>query len=597
MGLQNSAGLEGKGFDIEVTRRLASYLIPYKRHVLIAVLMMLLAILSNVFGPLIVGYAIDNGLAKGDMGVVVAMVVFYVVLAAISNIAFRFQIHHMATAGQSIIRQLRLELFSHIQELSLEFFNNYKIGRLISRVIGDVGVLREMISFAIIAIARNLLQIVLIVVIMFTVNVPLALVVSFVLPILIVVSNVWRIRARDSYIAVRTIASELNGELAENFNGVRVIQSMSREDYNLARFTRDHNQKNLDANVKASLIAALFFAAVELLGGVALGGLVWVGGTLVLNNALTAGVLVAFANYLENLFNPIRDLAARYNTLQATMAAGEKIFQLMDTPVSVPDLPNAVVLPKVEGRVTFDHVNFSYSSDVTVLHDFSLDVPPGQMVALVGHTGAGKTSIIKLLTRFYDVSGGAVLIDGYDVRHVTQRSLRAQMGVVPQETFLFGGTALENIRYGRLDATDEEVIDAAKAVGAHEFIMQLPDGYHSELQEGGAILSVGQRQLIAFARCLLADPRILILDEATSSIDTRTEKVIQDALKVLLRGRTSFVIAHRLSTIVTADLIVVMDHGKIVEQGKHEVLLANRGKYHDLYTMAYMKPYESDIVA
>jgi ATP-binding cassette subfamily B protein/subfamily B ATP-binding cassette protein MsbA len=384
--------------------------------------------------------------------------------------------------------------------------------------------------------------------------------------------------------------------LNENIVGVRVVQSFSREDHNLRVFADDVNGYHLQAANRAALATSLFFPSVDLLGSLALGLVVWVGGLAVLGHfgaafggaGLTAGTLVAFALYIDRFFEPIRELSQRYNTFQATMASSERIFELLDTPVEIQDRPGAVELPPIRGDVDFRGVSFRYEAGgIPTLDDINLHVAAGQTVALVGETGAGKSTLARLLSRFYEASAGSVLIDGHDVTAVTQASLRRQMGVVLQDPFLFSGSVRDNIRYGKLDAPDEALQAAARAVGAHDFIVGLANGYDTLVGEGGAILSGGQRQLLSFARALLADPRILILDEATSSVDTQTERLIQAALHRLLKGRTAIVIAHRLSTITQADLIVVMDHGRIVETGSHAELLARRGRYFELYTMVF----------
>jgi ATP-binding cassette subfamily B protein/subfamily B ATP-binding cassette protein MsbA len=380
--------------------------------------------------------------------------------------------------------------------------------------------------------------------------------------------------------------SLINGYLNESITGIRVTKSFTREKGNFSHFD-DLNRSYLDANVEATRLAALFFPGVDLLGSIATALVVGVGGWLVLGDRLTAGILVAFVLYVERFFEPIRELAQRYNTFQSTMASSERVFRLLDTKPDLLDAPDATVMPPIEGTVDFVGVSFSYEDGRPVLQDINLHAAPGERIALVGETGAGKSTIIRLLARFFDVTGGAILIDGHDVRHVTLASLRSQLGIVLQETFLFGGTIADNIRYGRLDATDEELIAAARAVGADEFIRLMPDGYDTEVGEGGVNLSIGQRQIISFARALLANPRILILDEATSSVDTTTEKQIQRAIDRLMEGRTSFVIAHRLSTIVNADQIVVLDGGQIVESGRHEELLARKDRYYRLYTMQW----------
>lgn len=587
MSARDSVDSDFRGFDRNVASRLAAYLKPYGTELIKAFGYMLLGVFSSLAGPVVIGRAVDDGVRQGALNVVTLYALAYLGMLGVGMMGMRGMFNTMAAVGQGIIRQLRNELFAHIQQLSLSFFAAYETGRLISRVIGDVNVLREMITFAIIGVFRDLLTLVGIVIVMLTINARLTIVAAVVIPIMLAIANVWRVHARKAYIRQRTAVADVNAELAESFNGVRVIQAFAREGYNSRRFRQQINRENLNAGITTAVIAGLFFPTIEMIAGVAVGVLIWLGGGLVLENALTAGTLVIFVLYIEQFFFPVRMLAQRYNTFQATMAAGHKIFTLLDTPVAIRDAPDAYELPPIRGHVRFEGVSFSYDDTVEVLHEATFEVPAGATVALVGHTGAGKSTIVNLLLRFYEVDQGRLLIDGHDIRRVTQQSLRRQMGVVLQQTFLFSGTVMDSIRYGRLEATDDEVIAAAKAVGAHDFIMGLEHGYRTEVQEGGALLSVGQRQLIAFARALLADPRILVLDEATSSVDTQTERVIQGALARLLKGRTAFVIAHRLSTIINADQIIVLDHGRIVERGTHAELLALGGLYRDLYTMAY----------
>jgi len=436
--------------------------------------------------------------------------------------------------------------------------------------------------------ARSFFVLIGIVVAMLIMNWQLALVTFAVVPVMVIIANYWRRHVRDAYRATRSRLSLINSYLNESISGIRVVKSFAREDRNFAYFN-NLNLSFFDANVDAARLAALFFPSVDFMGALATALVVGFGGWLVIGDALSAGTLVAFVLYVDRFFDPIREMAQRYNIFQSTMAASERIFGLLDLKPDLDDLPDAKDLPPVQGHVKFEQVAFRYKDDEPVLENINLEAAPGQCIALVGETGAGKSTIIRLLSRFYDVTEGVVRIDGHDLREVTLASLHSQLGIVLQDTFLFGGTIGDNIRYGRLDATDDEIIEAAKAVGAHDFISLLPEGYQTEVGEDGTNLSVGQRQIVSFARALLSDPSILILDEATSSVDTATEKIIQEALDHLMQGRTSFVIAHRLSTIVNADKIVVLDKGQVVESGSHRELLAQQGRYYNLYTMQYDK--------
>lgn len=575
-----------KGFDAQLTQRLASYLKPYLGQLVLSLLLMLLNSAAAVAGPYLIQIAIDQGMLAHNLRILGGVTILYLLAMIIQWLSIYFRVNIMTRVGQGMIFDLRQQLFSHLQELSLSFFSHYSVGRLITRVINDVEVLRDFLTWALLAIARDLFTVFGILVAMLVMDIKLSLIAFSVLPLMVLLTVVFRRIARDNYRKVRAAISWVNSVLSENINGVRVVQAFSRQEVNFNYFKNTVNKNNRNTQIHAAKIAASYPAGIDFLGLVTVSLIVLIGGLSILrgDGSITAGILVAFVLYIDRFFEPIRDLSSRYDSFQSVMASSERIFLLADTLPEVSDIPGASTIPPINGDVTFEKVSFHYSDDPTpVLENIDLAFHAGETVAFVGKTGAGKSTMVKLISRFHDPSQGRILVDGIDIKMVTQKSLRSQMGIVLQDPFLFSGSVSENIRFGRLEATQEEIELAARAVGAHDFISHLPDGYETSVEEGGVVLSVGQRQLISFARALLADPRILILDEATSSVDTQTERLIQEALSRLLRNRTSFVIAHRLSTVVNADRIVLVQNGQITEEGTHSQLLALQGEYYRLY--------------
>jgi len=577
----------GAAFDGEVVRRFWKFVRPYRRTLLVAVVGVVLFTLTQVMIPLLIREAIDRGMASGMGGLHTLQLVgiAFIVVVTVNYFANILQELLVGRVAGHLLFDLRRAMYLHLQSVSLSFMDKTQVGRLMSRLQGDVNALQEFLETSLFALGDFVLLIGIISVLLWL-DLRLGLMTLAVVPALLLVRLVWLPYAKRAFLRARETSSMVNGALAENVHGIRTIQEMGRERINYALYAEKCNE-NLQAHLRASQFANMLIPVVDLLTGLAMAIIVVVGGGMVLDNSLELGVMVAFLFYVQRFFDPIRTLTIQYSIMQRAMAAGQRIFEVLDVPIAVRDAPNAVSLVDNDGSIEFENVTFGYAPGTPVLEDVSFRVDSGETVALVGPTGSGKTSITALAHRFYDVWEGSVRVGGRDVRTVTQESLGREVAMVLQEPFLFSGTIYDNIRYNKPDATQQDVENAARAVGAHDFISALPQGYETYLDQRGINLSLGQRQLLSFARALVADAKILILDEATANVDSYTERQIQRALRRLLAGRTAIVIAHRLATVRHADRILVLQEGRIIERGTHDALVDAGGLYARLYELNF----------
>jgi ATP-binding cassette, subfamily B, multidrug efflux pump len=576
----------GKAYDGRLMRRLLGFVKPYKKYIIIAIIFNIVVAALGPVRPYLTKVAVDDYIVNGDQQGLMIISILLLAILILQGFIQYYLTYYTQYLGQRTIYDLRSRIFSHVQKLSLRFFDRTPIGRIVTRNTNDVEALNELFSSGIVMVFSDVFIIIWILVFMFFMDVQLSLVTLSVLPVLIYGTFLFRRKVRESYRDVRLHLARLNSYMQEHVTGMNIVQIFRKENDELKRFS-DINSDYREANIKSIFYYAIFYPGVELISSVAIGLIIWYGGGEIIQGTLTIGVLFAFIQFTEMFFRPIRDLSEKYNIMQTAMASSERIFKLLDNDTMIRNPENPVPLNDVKGEIEFRNVWFAYNDEDYILKDISFKIDPGQTIAIVGHTGAGKTSIINILTRFYDINKGEILLDGININRADKRDLRRHISTVLQDVFLFSGDIKSNISMGNREISDEKIKEAARIVGAERFIKQLPGAYDEIVKERGATLSVGQKQLISFARALAYDPKILILDEATSSVDTETEILIQKAIEKLLVGRTAIVIAHRLSTIQTADKIIVMHKGEIKETGNHQELLSKKGIYYKLYQLQF----------